>query len=270
MRAFAAEQHVPEARARLWVSYLMLGGALVRTNRDRDALTYVIKGGVALELRLRERARATMDIDLSVGVAPHDLVNHFGEAIAEPYEGFHFSRRTEPYVMPNGTVRLEIAIRYHDASWNTIQVDLTTHESARTQVDLVDAMSIAQLGLSGPTQLPCLALPYHIAQKLHAMTEPRGEGRQPNDRFRDLVDVLLLVPLVDDYTVLRAACDDVFTSRATHGWPSSRLELPVEWREPYQVLAATVGGAAADFDAAVAEAQALIARINAARESSAS
>jgi len=87
VRAFAAEQEIPEARARLWVAYLMLGGVLLRANRDREVPTYVIKGGVALELRLRERARATKDIDLSVGVAAPDLVAHFEETLAEPYEG---------------------------------------------------------------------------------------------------------------------------------------------------------------------------------------
>jgi len=265
VRAFAAEQQIPEARARLWVSYLMLGGVLLRANRDREVPTYVIKGGVALELRLRERARATKDIDLSVGVAAPDLVIHFEETLAEPYEGFRFRRRGEPHVMPNGAVRLDVTVQYHDAPWNTIQVDLAPHEGASTQVDLVDTMSIAQLELNGPLQLPCLGLPYHIAQKIHGMTQPRGEDRRPNDRFRDLIDLLLLAPLVEDYSELRAACDDVFDARATHPWPGAHLALPTTWREPYAALATAVGGVPVDFDAAVREAASFLARIDATR-----
>jgi hypothetical protein len=266
VRAFATEQGISEARARLWVSYLMLGGALVRANRDGRAPTYVIKGGVALELRLRERARATKDMDLSVGVPQPALISHFEDAIVEPYEGFHFVRRGEPHHMPNGVVRLEVSIRYHDAPWNTIRVDLAMHENSTTQVDLVDAMSIARLGLSGPRQLPCLALPYHIAQKLHAMTAPPGEDQRPNDRFRDLVDIVLLAPLVEDYTTLCAACTDVFASRATHAWPGNHLVLPAEWREPYHALAVAVGGVTTEFDTAAREAEAFLVRINAAAE----
>jgi hypothetical protein len=240
VRTFAAERGITEARARLWISYLMLGGALLRANRRGSAPVYIIKGGVALALRLED-------------------------ALAEPYEGFRFSRRGDPYTMANNTVRVDVAIRYHDAPWNTVQVDLSSHEGSYTHVDLVDAVSIARLGLDGPEQLPCLALPYHIAQKIHAMTRPCGEDRRPNDRFRDLVDLLLLAPLIEDYAALRAACDDVFESRATHAWPADTLTLPAEWREPYGTLAADVGGVAADFDTAVQEARAFIACIDAAR-----
>ena len=82
VRTFANEHQIPEARARLWVSYIALGGALERTNAKSSAPIYVIKGGVALELRLRERARATKDIDISVRVDRPDLIDHFTAAIA--------------------------------------------------------------------------------------------------------------------------------------------------------------------------------------------
>jgi hypothetical protein len=265
VRSFAAEHQVPEARARLWVSYLMLGGALARANRGRPMPAYVIKGGVALELRLRGRARATRDLDLSVDASPAELLTRFEDALTEPYEGFRFRRRGEPYIMPNGAVRLEVGIQYHDAPWNTIQVDLATHEGPGTQIDLVDALPLAQLGLHGPEQLPCLALPYHIAQKIHAMTLPRGDDRRPNDRFRDLVDLLLLAPLVEDYAAIRLACMEVFASRATHAWPTDPLVLPGEWREPYEVLASSVGGVDVAFDAAVSRVRLLLAQIDGTR-----
>ena len=55
VRGFAAERQIPEARARLWVSYLMIGGALARANRSRQTPAYVIKGGVALGSGRRQR-----------------------------------------------------------------------------------------------------------------------------------------------------------------------------------------------------------------------
>jgi len=265
VRTFANEHQIPEARARLWVSYIALGGALERTNAKSSAPIYVIKGGVALELRLRERARATKDIDISVRVDRQDLIDHFTAAIADRFEGFTFRRRSEPYVMPNGTVRLDIAVSYHDGSWNTIQVDLSSHDGTQATVDLVEATSAAQLGLPNPVHLSCLSVPYQIAQKLHGMTEPRSVDRRANDRFRDLLDVLLLTPLIDDLTALADACDDVFRHRATHAWPGIDLTLPVEWRDPYEALAREVGGVSADFELAVASVREFITLINAAR-----
>ena len=39
--------------------------------------------------------------------------------------------------------------------------------------------------VTGPAQLPCLPLRFHVAQKLHGMTLPPRPGKQ-NERFRDL------------------------------------------------------------------------------------
>ena len=97
------------------------------------------------------------------------------------------------------------------------------------------------------------------------MTEPRVGERPPNDRFRDLADVLLLAPLVEDYAVLRAACDDVFDTRATHAWPGKDLSLPSEWREPYEALATSVEAINPNFDEAVREVREFVARIDATR-----
>lgn len=54
------------ARVRRWVAYMALGGALERAGFYGDGPRFIIKGGVALELRLRTRARATRDLDLIV------------------------------------------------------------------------------------------------------------------------------------------------------------------------------------------------------------
>jgi putative AbiEi antitoxin of type IV toxin-antitoxin system len=66
------------------------------------------------------------------------------------------------------------------------------------------------------------------------------EGERPvgraNDRFRDLLDLLVLRDLIDDLPALRRACETTFASRATHAWPPS-LEVPPTWRAGYARLA---------------------------------
>jgi len=62
-QAYARELGVAEGRVRAWVAYMILAGMLERA-ADADAPRFIVKGGVALELRLRDRARATKDIDI--------------------------------------------------------------------------------------------------------------------------------------------------------------------------------------------------------------
>lgn len=64
------------------------------------------------------------------------------------------------------------------------------------EVDRVPAKPLDHLGLSGPSDVPCVAVRWQIAQKLHACTEALTAERR-NDRFRDLIDILLLWDLVE-------------------------------------------------------------------------
>jgi hypothetical protein len=59
------------------------------------------------------------------------------------------------------------------------------------------------------------------------MTLPPRPGKR-NERFRDLIDVLLMAPLVTDHAGLREACESVFRTRATHEWPPV-LAVPAHW-----------------------------------------
>jgi hypothetical protein len=71
-----------------------------------------------------------------------------------------------------------------------------------------------------PVELPCLPLRLHIAQKLHGMTLPPRPGKR-NERFRDLIDLLLMEELVTDYAGLRGACEPVFHARRTRLAPAT-------------------------------------------------
>src|SRR5258708_17778978 len=60
----AREQHLDQERLRRWVSFLALCGVLEKALEHRVLGAYVLKGGVAMELRFAQRARATKDLDL--------------------------------------------------------------------------------------------------------------------------------------------------------------------------------------------------------------
>ena len=62
-QAYARGLGVAEGRVRAWVAYMIMAGALERADGP-GGTRFIVKGGVALELRLRDRARATKDIDI--------------------------------------------------------------------------------------------------------------------------------------------------------------------------------------------------------------
>lgn len=247
-QSYGREIGVAEGRVRGWVAYMVLAGLLERAADRGGGYKFTIKGGVALELRLRERARATKDIDLVLHDSHVDLTVALERATAEYSEervvdgdqGFRFQRRRSPVSLDNGTVNVELAVTYRGGSWTTISVDIARAESGEEEVEMLDAVQFEEtLGIVGPSRVPCLPLRFHIAQKIHGMTLPPRTGRH-NERFKDLVDLMLMESMVSDYEGLREACELVFASRGTHGWPPP-LELTAHWEKGYETLATDLG-----------------------------
>ncbi len=230
-QAYARELGVAEGRVRAWVAYMILAGVLERAT-DADAPRFIVKGGVALELRLRDRARATKDIDIVLRDTKADLAGTLEQALTgEAYQGFSFRRKGQPLLLENGAVNMEFAITYRGQPWTSISVDIARAEAGESEVEWVEAIALTDaFGVTGPALLPCLPLRFHVAQKLHGLTLPPRPGKQ-NERFRDLVDLLLMEALVThDYVALREACELVFRScRRTHPWPPDLAAMPSHW-----------------------------------------
>ncbi len=237
---------------------MILEGQLEHASVNAEGPRFTIKGAVALEMRLPAKARATKDIDLVVdNLGDRDLLAALREALEGSYQGFTFRVRGEPYVMPNDSMRVDVALEYRGRSWGAIQVDLSPREGDRTEIELVEPLRLEPFGLDTPDALPCLSLRYHIAQKVHALTKPPLDEETPNERFRDPVDLLLMKELITDLGGVRAACEDVFALRATHEWPPT-LDLPHFWEEPFATLAEEVELAVQSLEEAVREAQGFI------------
>ena len=264
VEAYARDRGLAPKRVRDWISYMIIGGQLEEVSSSSAGARFTIKGAVALEMRLPERARATKDIDLVIdGADEDDLAAVLRGALRDGHQDFSFRVKGEPYVMPNKSVRVEVAMDYRGRSWSTVQVDLSRQEGGATEVELVHALELEAFGLSTPSALPCLSLRYHVAQKIHGMTQPAAQEDASNERFRDLADVLLLRELVEDLAAVRAACVEVFAFRGTHGWPPA-LEPPAFWDKLYAELAGGLELEEKTLEEAVREARAFIEAIDAA------
>ena len=61
-----------------------------------------------------------------------------------------------------------------------------------------------------------------------------------NDRFRDLLDLVMLSALVPPSQELRAVCEETFQLRDRHGWPPEVVAYP-HWIEPMEQRAKEMG-----------------------------
>lgn len=123
--------------------------------------------------------------------------------------------------------------------FSKVQLEVSAYEGQRHQPEMVAAFSLQPFGLEGPDVLPCLPLSKQIAQKLHAVTEPPADGRT-NDRFRDLLDVVILSALVPPSRELREVCEETFAVRGLHEWPPEVRRYP-QWRAPMEQRATEMG-----------------------------
>lgn len=261
-RSARAKGRAP-GRVRSWVSFEAIVGSLRRAGVARTGgPKFTVKGGVAMELRLGDRARATKDLDLILDSEGTDALQELAVALEAPYEGFTFLIKGEPHLMPNGAVRVEVAIRYRGSSWDTVPVDISRREGESIDVELVPVTLLAEFGLRSPDSIPCLPLAFQAAQKIHALTEPHTQER-PNNRFRDLVDLLLLRPDIPELHGLRTACHAVFSFRGTHPWPPF-VEAHEHWIAPFGAMARNFGLYVTDLHQAVIEAREFLHAIDAA------
>lgn len=202
---------------------------------------FVLKGGLALELRLA-RARTTRDVDVLArgdGDSAEALMRRAAALVPEPPDHIDFTvgpNPTDPEIDGDG-------VRYHGRRFRVTStiasrpfgdpfgVDVAVADAVVGTPDILQGSDF--FDRYGLTRLcvPAYPLPTHLAEKLHALTLPRT---RPNSRLKDLVDVALLSELDGhDADLLRRAIDRTFTFRASHAAPGRLPEPPSEWTAQY-------------------------------------
>src|SRR5665811_335484 len=110
------------------------------------------------------------------------------------YSQFAFQRQRVERMPGTPFHRLSVKLLYRGRSWATLKLEVAPPEARGVDREPVPAIDIAEFGLDGPRVVQCLSTRFQVAQKVHAVTE-RFEHRE-NERFRDLIDLLLLRELV--------------------------------------------------------------------------
>jgi hypothetical protein len=258
----AREQSIAPGRVQRWISFMVVAAMLDHARDENEDPVFLLKGGAAMELRLGLRARATKDFDTAYREAIEGMLERLDAALRHGFGNFT-ATRTEPEPIPEtGAQRLDIKLSYRGRSWGTVQLEVAAAEGeAGREIDRVPGKPLDSLGLTGPADVPCVSIRYQIAQKLHACTDVPTDDRE-NDRFRDLIDLLLLEDLVEDdeWSAVREACEEIFTLRAKHLWPPTVVVFDF-WLDPYRALAAELSFPMAEVQEAADAVQSMIERI---------
>ena len=137
-----------------------------------------------------------------------EAIGLIDEGLKEGWSGFT-GRTTEGEPIAGtglavAPVRFRVKLFYKGKDFVTVPMELSPVEGrSLDQVEeLPAAVSLAPVQLAEAESIPFLPIRYQVAQKLHACTEDTGEER-PNQRARDLADILLIEELAldDDHHV---------------------------------------------------------------------
>lgn len=159
---------------------------------------WVVKGGMALEVRLRDEARLTKDIDLGLRdrvLGGAELHERLRDALMADPDGFRLAVDVPIPLGPDGTDhvtwRVGVELDLDDKPFGAIKLDISPRVH---DLDVTDRMALPNsLGFAGiPVRVvEVIDIQRHAAEKLHGML--RSFGDRDNTRVRDLIDLVLLI-----------------------------------------------------------------------------
>lgn len=221
---------------------------LARVIAELGEAAIVVKGGVALEMRLH-RARTTKDIDLRATGSPESVYERIRAAGLRELDDFLTFRVEEPTgnfeIEGDGVIyegrRFRVqAILANKPYLSSFGLDVAFGDPMVGSPDKVTAPDALSFAGIDPPVIPLYPIGTHIAEKLHAYTMPRPPGRE-NSRLKDLADIALVAvePALQPSSIhvsadiVLQALQTTFSARKTHELPDHVPPPPESWRARY-------------------------------------
>lgn len=237
LREQSLKTGVPLVRLRKMVAFDRLLARLVK----KDKHAWIIKGGLAMQLRMGDVARTTKDVDASIlrTAKAQEAAALFRRAAAGKVEDwFEFEvEDPSPTVTgaPSGGLRFPIHCLLDGRTFERFHFDVGIGDVMADKADELRLPAILEFAGMPPTTVLCYSVTSQIAEKLHAYTRPYAGGE--SSRVRDLVDIALLASRSRvNARRLQRALQATFDARATHPMPTELPQPPAGWSSPYKKL----------------------------------
>lgn len=242
LKTEAARTGLPLARLRKQVAFELFLRRLVTVAPNR----WVLKGALALELRLKATTRPTGDIDLGRADDEQAAIEDITAAQQLVLDDFftYTAIRTDELDRTDefAAVRFHITAQLAGRTFEQFTLDIGFTDSIPAMPDTIKTSDLLAFADINPIDLPALPLSQHLAEKVHAYTRTYGATARRSTRPKDLVDILLIAASEPvDARALRTALESTFAERDQHELPSSLPTPPSEWADPYRRLAAGIG-----------------------------
>lgn len=247
LRAHALDSGIPLSRLRKTVAFDRLLARLMADEGDR----WLLKGGLALQVRLHKGARNTKDVDVLFRETGQDAHRRLADAARlDSGDCFEFEVGAQQVMSEEVGIRVPMHCRLDSREFESFHIDIGVGDPVVGDVEpliVTDLLAFAEIP---PTRVSCYPVSQHLAEKLHALTRPHG-GRE-NSRAKDLVDVVIFAETSRlEAAEAIAAIAATFAARATHSLPQRLPAPPRSWDQTYRQLSSAAMVATAGFDDAV-------------------
>lgn len=220
---------------------------------------WVIKGGIALDVRLGDQARTTKDLDLGLREARIDadvlrdrIIMALDTDPDDDYFVFTVGKLQElgTDLSDRATWRCSINGALAGRQFAGIKLDISPRIEELEQTEVVSLHNTLDFAGVDIRSVEIIDINCHAAEKFHALTQNYGD--RSNTRVRDLVDLVLF--LENDLLSVegvRSAIIQTFTSRGTHKIPKTIADPPFAWGQGFTQIAADLDLAATDLSEAI-------------------
>jgi hypothetical protein len=204
---------------------------------------WVLKGGLALQLRLGEHARTTKDVDVLLTRSHpdvHELLVSAAALNVKDWFQFEVAQPTGDLTGRFGGLRFHTSSLLDGRLFERFHVDVGVGDPVIEPVERLTMPALLDFADVSSTVVPCYPLTQQIAEKVHAFTRPRPSGE--SSRVKDLVDILLMAGLGDiSGPLLLQAIQATFDTQGTHPLPVHWPDPPSAWSTTFRNLASKVG-----------------------------
>lgn len=244
---------LPLVRLRKMVAFDRLLARLVLSQPGQ----WIVKGGLALQLRLGDRARTTKDIDLLFLKEPERIHGLLREAAAldlGDWFAFEVGRPPGPAVQTAGGIRHTVRSLLDGRTFEQFHVDVGVGDPLVEAVEYLVAPDLLSFAEIDPVIVPCYPISQQLAEKYHAYIRPYASGA--SSRIKDFFDIILLAEMGEiSGQKLTAAIKATFRNAGDKDIPHLIPPPPQTWVGGFRRLANEVGLSEYDLQSSYARIQ---------------